>query len=88
MSGVSYFGGPPVVSGATFSRRGSKLTEPPDEFAQPFWGTIRDQVANKPVAMRRQGFFGAATLPMSELAYTGITQKLKALDTRFHLGRD
>jgi len=33
--------------------------------------------------MRRQGFFGAAMLPMSELEYTGITEKLKALDGRF-----
>ena len=33
--------------------------------------------------MRRQGFFGAAMLPMTELEYTGITQKLKELDERF-----
>jgi fructose 1,6-bisphosphate aldolase/phosphatase len=33
--------------------------------------------------MRRQGFAGAAMLPMAELEYTGIVTKLKALDTRF-----
>lgn len=35
--------------------------------------------------MRRQGFFGAAMLPMSELEYTGVVEKLKALDTRFRM---
>ncbi len=33
--------------------------------------------------MRRQGFFGAAMLPMSELEYTGIMEKLDVLNTRF-----
>jgi fructose 1,6-bisphosphate aldolase/phosphatase len=35
--------------------------------------------------MRRQGFMGPAMLPMSELEYTGITQKLGELDTRFRV---
>ena len=29
-----------------------------------------------------------AMLPMTELEYTGIMEKLKALDTRFQLRRD
>jgi fructose 1,6-bisphosphate aldolase/phosphatase len=33
--------------------------------------------------MRRQGFFGAAMLPMSELEYRGIVEKLATLDGRF-----
>jgi len=33
--------------------------------------------------MRRQGFVGTAMLPMSELEYTGIAEKMKALDQRF-----
>jgi fructose 1,6-bisphosphate aldolase/phosphatase len=37
--------------------------------------------------MRRQGFFGAAMLPMSELEYTGIMKKLEALDDRFKVRR-
>lgn len=32
--------------------------------------------------MRRQGFFGAAMLPMSELEYTGIVEKLGTLTRR------
>ena len=37
----------------------------------------------KAIEMRKQGFFGAAMLPMSELEYTGIMEKLKSLDRRF-----
>jgi fructose 1,6-bisphosphate aldolase/phosphatase len=44
---------------------------------------VRDHVANKAMEMRRQGFVGTAVLPMSELEYTGIAEKLKALDKRF-----
>ena len=82
-SGISYFDGPPVVSCAAFSMQGGRLTEPVDAFAHPFWDTVRDTVANKAIDMRRQGFFGAAMLPMSELEYTGITEKLAALEERF-----
>jgi fructose 1,6-bisphosphate aldolase/phosphatase len=32
------------------------------------------------IGMRRQGFFGAAMLPMSELEYTGIVESLQNLD--------
>ena len=42
-----------------------------------------DDVAGKAYEMRRQGFFGAAMLPMTELEYTGITRKLSELDARF-----
>jgi fructose 1,6-bisphosphate aldolase/phosphatase len=64
-----------------------KMTEPVDASAHPFWDTIRDAVSNKAIAMRRQGFFGAAMLPMSELEYTGIVEKLTALNERFTVQR-
>jgi fructose 1,6-bisphosphatase len=32
---------------------------------------------------RPEGFYGAAMLPMSELEYTGIMEKLDVLNTRF-----
>jgi fructose 1,6-bisphosphate aldolase/phosphatase len=83
LSGISYFDGPPVVSCAAFSMRAGKLTEPVDAFAHPFWDTVRERVAHKAIDMRRQGFFGAAMLPMAELEYTGIMEKLKELDARF-----
>jgi fructose 1,6-bisphosphate aldolase/phosphatase len=60
-----------------------KMTEPVDAFAHPFWDTVRESVSKKAIDMRRQGFFGAAMLPMSELEYTGIMEKLSSLDKRF-----
>jgi fructose 1,6-bisphosphate aldolase/phosphatase len=82
---TSYFDGPPLVSCAALSVRGGRLTEALDGFAHPFWDTVRDRVAAKAIDMRRQGFVGAAMLPMSELEYTGITEKLAELDKRFVL---
>ena len=40
-------------------------------------------MAAKAIDIRRQGFVGAAMLPMAELEYTGITEKLEALERRF-----
>ena len=82
-SGISYFDGPPVVSCAAFAMHKGKMTEPVDAFAHPFWDTVRDAVSKKAIDMRRQGFFGAAMLPMTELEYTGIVEKLAVLDRRF-----
>jgi fructose 1,6-bisphosphate aldolase/phosphatase len=82
-SGISYFDGPPVVSCAAFAMHNGKMTEPVDAFAHPFWDTVRESVSKKAIDMRRQGFFGAAMLPMSELEYTGIMEKLNSLDKRF-----
>ncbi len=84
-SGVSYFDGPPVVSCAAFSVRAGKLAGPVDAFAHPFWDSVRQGVADKAMRMREQGFFGAAMLPMSELEYTGIVEKLAELDHRFQV---
>jgi fructose 1,6-bisphosphate aldolase/phosphatase len=82
-SGISYFDGPPVVSCAAFAMHEGRLTEAVDAFAHPFWNKVRDTVSEKAIGMRRQGFFGAAMLPMSELEYTGIMEKLDALQERF-----
>ncbi|HEX4981551.1 MAG TPA: fructose-1,6-bisphosphate aldolase/phosphatase [Ilumatobacteraceae bacterium] len=84
-SGTSFFDGPPLVSCAAFSVHDGRFTEPLDAFAHPFWDHVRDQVSAKAIDMRRQGFFGAAMLPMSELEYTGIAEKLRELDKRFSL---
>ncbi|BDG02256.1 fructose-1,6-bisphosphate aldolase/phosphatase [Anaeromyxobacter oryzae] len=84
-SPVSYFDGPPIVTCGAYSVRNGVLTGPVDPFAHPFWDAVRTRVAEKAVEMRRQGFFGAAMLPMSELEYTGIMEKLAELDRRFRL---
>lgn len=82
-SPVSYFDGPPVVSCAAFSMHEGKLTGPVDAFDHPFWDTVRQHVSEKAIEMRKQGFVGAAMLPMAELEYTGIVERLKALEGRF-----
>lgn len=82
-SGISYFDGPPVVSCAAFAMHKGRFTEAIDAFAHPFWDNVRNRVSDKAMEMRRQGFFGAAMLPMSELEYTGIMDKLEQLDERF-----
>lgn len=84
-STISYFDGPPVVSCAAFAMQNGKLTEPTDAFKHPFWDRVRNRVADKSLEMRRQGFFGAAMLPISELEYTGIKEKLEELDKRFRI---
>jgi len=82
-SPISYFDGPPIVSCTAFCMREGKLTEAIDTFDHPFWDRVRDHVSDKAMDMRRQGFFGAAMLPMNELEYTGIVEKLTVLEKRF-----
>jgi fructose 1,6-bisphosphate aldolase/phosphatase len=82
-TGTSYFDGPPIVSCAAYAMHAGRLTEALDAFAHPFWNAVRDKVSQKAVDMRRQGFFGAAMLPMTELEYTGIMEKLAKLEPRF-----
>jgi fructose 1,6-bisphosphate aldolase/phosphatase len=84
-TGTSYFDGPPLVTCAAFAEHGGTLTEPMDCFSEPFWITVRNRVAEKAMEMRKQGFVGAAMLPMAELEYTGICEKLAKLDSRFRV---
>jgi fructose 1,6-bisphosphate aldolase/phosphatase len=82
-TGISYFDGPPIVSCAAFSVHNGKLTGPVDAFEHPFWDSVRTKVSAKSADMRRQGFFGAAMVPMQELEYTGIMEKLAVLEKKF-----
>ena len=84
-STVSFFDGPPIVTCAAYSMHESRLTAPVDAFAHPFWDAVRNRVAEKGLEMRRQGFSGAAMLPMSELEYTGIAERLERIDKRFQI---
>jgi fructose 1,6-bisphosphate aldolase/phosphatase len=84
-SPVSFFDGPPVVSCLAFSMKDGKLTEPADAFDQPYWDHIRMKVSQKAEEIRRQGFYGQAMLPMSELEYTGVMDTLKELEKKFIL---
>lgn len=82
-STVSYFDGPPVVTCAAFACHEGRLTEPVDAFAHPFWDSVRERVAAKAMEMRRQGFFGNAMLPVAQLEYTGVAERLDNLQVRF-----
>jgi len=82
---ISYFDGPPVLTGAAFCVKEGKLTEPADVFDHPFWDAVRSEVAAKAIAIRRQGFSGAAMLPFSELEYGGVVEKLAKLEKKFKL---
>jgi len=73
----------PMVSGLAFSMHEGRLGRPVDLFAEPFWESVRAHVAQKAVEMRRQGFFGAAMLDISELEYGGIMARLRRLDGEF-----
>ncbi len=78
-STISYFDRPPVVSCAAFSTRDGKLTGQVEAVDQTFWDRVRGHVSDKVMDMRRQGFFGAAMLPLKELEYTGIVEKLAVI---------
>jgi len=82
---ISYFDGPPVVTGAAFCVKNGKLTEPADVFDHPFWDQVRNKISEKAIDIRRQGFSGAAMLPYSELEYGGIVEKLKYLEKKFKI---
>ena len=80
---ISYFDGPPVVTGAAFCVREGKFTEPADVFDHPYWDYVRNRISEKATEIRRQGFSGAAMLPYSELEYGGIVDKLTKLEKKF-----
>jgi len=82
-SQVSFFDGPPIVNCLAFSVKSGKLTEPADVFDQPYWEYVREEVSEETEELRRQGFFGSAMVPESELEYLGIEKTLKELEKRF-----
>jgi fructose 1,6-bisphosphate aldolase/phosphatase len=84
-STVSFFDGPPIISCLAFSVKNGKLTEPVDVFDHPYWDYVREKVAGEIEEIRRQGFFGPAMLPESELEYGGIMVTLRELEKRFRI---
>lgn len=84
-SSVSFFDGPSVISCLAFSVKNGKLTEPADVFGHPYWDYVREKVSEETEELRRQGFFGAAMLPESELEYGGIMVTLKELEKKFRI---
>ncbi|MBW1998683.1 MAG: fructose 1,6-bisphosphatase, partial [Deltaproteobacteria bacterium] len=62
-----------------------RLTSAADAFDHPFWDYVRNRVSEKAIEIRRQGFFGNAMLPYTELEYGGIVKKLEYLEDRFQI---
>jgi len=73
----------PMVSALGFSLHDGRLTQPVDLFSDPFWNAVRNRVAEKAMELRKQGFFGPAMLPYSELEYGGIVARLDRLEKEF-----
>ncbi len=60
-----------------------KLSEPVDVFGNPVWDATRLKAQQKADEIRRQGFVGAAMLPMQELEYSAIRTSLAELEKEF-----
>ena len=82
-TGISYFDGPPIITGLGFCVHEGSLTEPVDLFDHPYWDAVRLRAADKATEIRRQGFSGPAMVSYSELEYGGIVKILADLDDRF-----
>jgi fructose 1,6-bisphosphate aldolase/phosphatase len=87
-STISFFDGPAIVSGAGFCIHEGKFTEAVDLFDHPFWDWVRNNVSAKAAEIRAQGFSGPAMLPMSELEYGGVVEKMGQLDQRFMVRKE
>lgn len=75
----------PIVSaiGCSVSPEGYFSSEVTDFFADPLWEDVRREAVQKGLAMRRQGWFGAAMANQAELAYTGLVNIQAELESRF-----
>lgn len=82
-TGVSFFDGPPIVSGAAFSVKQARLSRAVDVFDHPFWDHTAHHIAEKTLSIRRQGFFGNAMLTFDELSQSDIINIIRELDDRF-----
>ena len=77
----------PIVSCVGFSLNGEgKFSDAfTDFFDNPAWDYVRNLAQEKGLAMRSQGWSGAAMLPQEELEYSGFRQSIGDLVARFTL---
>ena len=75
----------PLVSciGFSLSARGEFSDSFADFFDNPAWDHVRHLAQEKGIAMRSQGWSGAAMLPYGELEYSGFRQTIGDLVARF-----
>ena len=76
----------PLVACVAYSvNREGRLSERVDLFGNPVWDEARRKAQRKAEEMRRQGFVGAAMLPMQELEYSAFRDAVEDLDRRFEV---
>ena len=77
----------PIISALGFSLDGAGYFshEYVDFFTNPAWDRIRDKAQDKALAMREQGWSGAAMLPYHELEYSGFRDTVSDLVNRFSI---
>jgi fructose 1,6-bisphosphate aldolase/phosphatase len=76
----------PLVACMAYSvTKEGKLSEAVDVFANPVWDATRAKAQQKADEMRRQGFVGAAMLPIQELEYGALRKSLAELEERFRI---
>ena len=75
----------PLVSciGFSLNAKGEFSDSFADFFDNPAWDYVRQTAQEKAIAMRSQGWSGAAMLPYAELEYSGFRQSLGDLMPRF-----
>jgi fructose 1,6-bisphosphate aldolase/phosphatase len=75
----------PLVSciGFSLNAKGEFSDSFADFFDNPAWDYVRQRAQQKAIAMRDQGWSGAAMLPYGELEYSGFRQSIGDLVARF-----
>lgn len=77
----------PIVSALVFSMHGGRFTEMLDGFADPIFDEVRRLAVQKSFAMRDNGFVMPSMLPMEEIEYTALADRIKELEQRFQVVR-
>jgi fructose 1,6-bisphosphate aldolase/phosphatase len=79
----------PLVACVTYSvNPQGELSERVDVFGNQVWDETRRKAQRKADEIRRQGFVGAAMLPMQELEYSSFRDTLERLEGRFERRED
>ena len=80
----------PIISGMALSMNASGhfTQNVVDVFEGHAWDEARRRSQEKALEMRKQGFFGAAMASVTEIAYTGLVDTHKALESEFRVRAD
>ncbi|MDG6907868.1 MAG: fructose 1,6-bisphosphatase [Nitrososphaerota archaeon] len=84
-SPASIFQCNPIVSALYFSMHEGRFVGPGDGFDDPMFDEVRHLAAVKSTYMRDQGFVMPGMLPMEELEYTILEDRLNELGRRFQV---